>query len=261
MKIITWNVNGLRAIWKKGALQELIKNENPDIIGLQETKSEVEQLTDETKDAGGYFSFFESSTMRKGYSGVAIYSKTQPKEVKGILGNILKLSTEEFLDNEGRFIMAEYEKFYLLNCYWPNGGKSPEHFLYKLEYYKKFLELAKKLEKQKPVIFMGDINATVADIDLARPKENAGELGCTPEERAELAKYCENFLDTWRDANPLKQEYTWWDMKTRARERNVGWRIDYIFVSKTLKDKIKRIEILGSHLGSDHSPVVLEIDL
>jgi exodeoxyribonuclease III len=261
MKIITWNVNGLRAIWRKGALQELIQKENPDIVGIQETKSLFEQLKDETADEFGYFSFFESATNRKGYSGVAIYSKENPKDVKSILGNILKLTEEEFLDNEGRFIMAEYPKFYLLNCYWPNGGKSPEHFLYKLEYYKKFLTLAKELEKTKPVIFMGDINATVSDLDLARPKENAGELGCTPEERLELSKYCESFTDVWRENNPYKQEYTWWDMKTRARERNVGWRIDYIFISKVLKDKVKSIKILGDHFGSDHCPVVLEIDL
>lgn len=261
MKIITWNVNGLRAIWKKGALQELLKKENPDIIGIQETKSLLEQLKDETADEFGYYSFFESATNRKGYSGVAIYSKAQPKKVDAILGKILKLTEEEFLDNEGRFIMVEYEKFYLLNCYWPNGGKSPEHFIYKLEYYKKFLKLAKELEKKKPVIFMGDINATVADIDLARPKENAGKLGCTPEERADLKTYTESFIDIWRKQNPDKQEYTWWDMKTRARDRNIGWRIDYIFISKSLEKKVKSIKILGDHFGSDHCPVVLEIEL
>ncbi len=261
MKIITWNVNGLRAIWKKGALQELLKNEDPDIFCLNETKSTPEQLTPDIKTGNGkYKSFFESATSRKGYSGVAIYSKIEPQKVEGILGNILKLKEEIFLDNEGRFIMAEYDKFYLLNCYWPNGGKSPEHFLYKLEYYKHFLKLAKQLEKNKPVIFVGDINATVSDIDLARPKENAGELGCTPEERAELKVYTEEFIDIWRKQNPDNQEYTWWDMKTRARDRNVGWRIDYIFISKSLEKKVNSIKILGGHLGSDHCPVVLDID-
>lgn len=259
MKIISWNVNGLRAVWKKGSLQELIKKENPDIICLQETKSHIEQLTDDTKDAGGYYSFFESATMRKGYSGVAIYTKEQPIKVDGILAKITK--DKNFRDDEGRFIMAEYKNFFILNCYWPNGGKSPEHFLYKLEYYKKFLKLAKNLEKKKPVIFCGDINATVADIDLARPKENAGELGCTPEERHELGIYTKEFTDIWRKNNPDKSQYTWWDMKTRARDRNVGWRIDYFFISKILEKKVIKIEILGNQLGSDHCPVLLDLKI
>jgi exodeoxyribonuclease-3 len=255
MKIITWNVNGIRAIWKKEELQNLIKSEKPDILGIQETKAEVEQLTDETKNHEGYYTFFESSTMRKGYSGVGLFTKTQPVKVTGTMG------AKNFLDNEGRTLVAEYEKFYLINCYWPNGGKSPEHFQYKLEYYKHFLDLARKLEKKKPVIFMGDVNATRTDIDLARPKENIGHVGCTPEERALLKKFSDNFIDVWREKNPEKQEYTWWDMKSGARARNIGWRIDYIFISKVLDKKVKRIEILGEQMGSDHCPVVLEIDL
>ena len=144
MKIITWNVNGLRAVWKKGEFQNLTKKYQPDILGIQETKSSIEQLHDDTKNHDGYFSYFESATMRKGYSGVAIYSKEEPLDVKATLGD------KNFLDDEGRTIIAEYEDFYLINCYWPNGGKSPEHFQYKLEYYDKFLKLAKKLEKKKP---------------------------------------------------------------------------------------------------------------
>lgn len=255
MKIISWNVNGLRAIWRKGELQNLIKKYKPDILGLQETKSHIEQLEDETKDHMGYYSYFESATMRKGYSGVAIYSKEHAKKVTGTLGY------KDFIDDEGRTIIAEYDKFYFINCYWPNGGKSPEHFQYKLDYYDKFLTLAKKLEKKKPVIFLGDINATVADIDLARPKENAGQLGCTDDERMRLSKYCKDFIDVYRDKYPTKVEYTWWDMKTRSREKNVGWRIDYIFISKSLKNKVKSIKILGDVLGSDHCPVMLELDL
>lgn len=255
MKIITWNVNGLRSIWKKGELQNLIKKYQPDILGLQETKSHIEQLHDDTKNHDGYYTYFESATMRKGYSGVAIYSRTEPLDVKATL------SDKKFLDDEGRTIIAEYEDFYLINCYWPNGGKSPEHFQYKLEYYDKFLKFAKKLEKIKPVIFLGDVNATVADIDLARSKENAGKLGCTPEERELLKKYTENFVDTYRTAYPEKVEYTWWDMKTRSRDRNIGWRIDYIFVSKVLWDKVKNIQILGNVFGSDHCPVMIELDM
>lgn len=255
MKIITWNVNGIRAIWKKEELQNLIKKEKPDILGIQETKAEIEQLTDETKNHEGYFTFFESSTMRKGYSGVALFSKTNPLKVTGTMG------VKDFLDNEGRTLVAEYEKFYLINCYFPNGGKSPEHYEYKLEYYKHFLALAKKLEKTKPVIFMGDVNTAQEEIDLARPKENSEHTGFTMKERTEIRKFSENFVDIWRIQNPEKQEYTWWDQKSGARARNVGWRIDYIFLSKSLAKKVKRIEILGSQMGSDHCPVVLEIDL
>lgn len=255
MKIISWNVNGLRAVWKKGEFQNLIKTYQPDILGIQETKSSIEQLHDDTKNHDGYFTYFESATMRKGYSGVAIYSKEEPLDVKATLQD------KNFIDDEGRTIMAEYEDFYFINCYWPNGGKSPEHFQYKLQYYEKFLKLAKKLEKKKPVIFLGDVNATASDMDLARPKENAGKLGCTPEERALLKKYTESFIDTWRAAYPDKQEYTWWDMKTRSRDRNIGWRIDYIFVSQSLWNKVKHIEILGNVMGSDHCPVMVELDM
>jgi len=255
MKIMTWNVNGLRAVWKKGDFQAMIQKHSPDILGIQETKVEIEQLTDETKNHEGYYSFFESSQMRKGYSGVSIYSKIHPLKVTGTL------NLKDFRDDEGRLIIAEYDKFYLMNCYWPNGGKSPEHFQYKLEYYEHFLKLAKKLEKRKPVIFMGDVNATVSDIDLARPKENIGHVGCTPEERNILQKYIASFIDTWREKNPEKQQWTWWDMKSRARDRDIGWRIDYIFISKSLQGKVKKIEILGNQMGSDHCPVMLDIDL
>jgi exodeoxyribonuclease-3 len=255
MKIATWNVNGIRAIWKRGDLQEFIKTYSPDILALQETKAEIEQLDDDTKNHEGYYTFFESSKMRKGYSGVAIYSKTQPVDVTGTMG------VKDFLDNEGRTIVAEYEKFFLINCYFPNGGKSPEHYEYKLEYYKHFLALAKKLEKKKPVIFLGDVNTAQEEIDLARPKENSEHVGFTIKEREEVRKFSLNFVDIWRDNNREKAEYTWWDVKSGARARNIGWRIDYIFISKSLKDKVKKVEILGSQMGSDHCPVLLDINI
>lgn len=255
MKIATWNINGIRAIWKKGELQEFIKKHKPDILGLQETKAELEQLDDDTKNHEGYYTFFESSKMRKGYSGVAIYSKLHPIEVTGTMG------VKDFLDNEGRTLIAEYDNFYLINCYFPNGGKSPEHYEYKLKYYKHFLALAKKLEKKKPVIFMGDVNTAQEEIDLARPKENMEHVGFTLRERNEVRKFGEHFVDIWRKRNPDKQEYSWWDQKSGARARNVGWRIDYIFISKSLEKKVKRIEILGKQMGSDHCPVLMEIDI
>jgi exodeoxyribonuclease-3 len=257
MKIISWNVNGLRAVWNKGALQELLAKESPDILCIQETKATEEQLTDAQKTLEGkYVSIFESAKNRKGYSGVAIYTKEKLsfKLVHATLGK------KDFYDEEGRTIVAEFEDFYLINCYFPNGGKSPEHYEYKLEYYKHFLALAKKLEKKKPVIWCGDVNATNSDIDLARPKENAGKLGCTEPERKALAHFVENFTDTYRYIQGDKIQYTWWDMKTRSREKNVGWRIDYMYTSEGLKDKIKNAHILDDVMGSDHCPISLEID-
>ena len=178
MKLISWNVNGIRASFKKDALKQVF-DMKPDIVAIQETKCTVDQLTPEQLNYYGYTSAFESAQNRKGYSGVAVYVRPDIKYklLNATLGN------KDFYDEEGRTIVLEFDDFYFINCYWPNGGKSPEHFQYKLDYYDHFLTLAKKLEKKKPVIFCGDVNATNEDIDLARPKENAGEVGCTPEER------------------------------------------------------------------------------
>lgn len=252
MKIISWNVNGLRAVAKKENWKEVLKLK-PDILALQETKATPDQLPTDVLNIKGYHSCFDSSKIRKGYSGVAIYSKEKPEKIEYGLG-------ADHMDLEGRLLTVYFKDFIFMNCYFPNGGKSPEHFLYKLDYYDQFLKLAKKLEKKKPVIFVGDINATVADIDLARPKENAGKLGCTPDERSRLAKFVNEFTDTFRFINGNKVKYTWWDMKTRARDRNIGWRIDYIFASKVLEKKIKKVDILDDMYGSDHCPVILDLN-
>lgn len=257
MKIITWNVNGLRAVERKGELDNLIKKYSPDIICIQETKSEIEQLEDNTKDKEGYYSFFESAKNRKGYSGVAIYTKIHPENISGTMG----YKEEEFLDNEGRTIIAEYKDFYLLNCYFPNGGKSEEHFNYKLEYYKKFLHLVRRLEKEKPIIFCGDVNTAAEEIDLSRPKENRTHVGFTDIEREHVREFKKYFIDIWREENPDKVEYTWWDVKTRSREKNIGWRIDYFFISKGLKEKVEDIKILGDQYGSDHAPMLIDVNI
>jgi exodeoxyribonuclease-3 len=264
MKIITWNVNGLRAIEKKGELDNLIKKYSPDIVCLQETKSEIEQLEDNTKDKEGYYSFFESAKNRKGYSGVATYTKIHPEKV---IGSPLT----KILDNEGRTLITEFTNFYLLNIYFPNGGKSEEHFHYKLKYYKEILSLCRNLENPpshkasagqgKPVIFCGDINTAVEEIDLANPKQNRDHVGFKDIEREHIREFKKYFLDIWREMNPEKVEYTWWAAITKARERNVGWRIDYFFISKSLEKKVRQIKILGDQYGSDHCPVFLEIDL
>jgi exodeoxyribonuclease-3 len=251
MKIISWNVNGVRAVSKKENWKEVF-GLSPDILAIQETKATPDQLPENIRNPQGYFSYFDSSKIRKGYSGVAVYTKVEPEKVEYGLG-------ADHMDLEGRLLTLHFKDFILMNCYWPNGGKSDEHFLYKLDYYDQFLKRAKILEKKKPVIFVGDVNATVADIDLARPKENAGKLGCTVDERMRLAKYKDAFIDTFRFKNGEAVKYSWWDMKTRARDRNIGWRIDYIFVSKSLEKKIQKADILNDIFGSDHCPVAIDL--
>ncbi len=253
MKIISWNVNGIRAVAKKENWKEVLKL-SPDILAIQETKATPDQLPESVLNPKGYYSFFDSSKIRKGYSGVAVYCKEKPEKIEYGLGH-------DHMDTEGRLLTLYFKDFIFMNCYWPNGGKSEEHFLYKLDYYDKFLKRAKALEKRKPVIFVGDVNATVADIDLARPKENAGKLGCTEDERSRLAKYVKSFTDTFRFVHGNKIKYTWWDMKTRSRDRNIGWRIDYIFTSKSLEKKIKKAEILNEVYGSDHCPIELGVGI
>jgi exodeoxyribonuclease-3 len=251
MKIISWNVNGIRAVSKKENWGEVLKM-SPDILAIQETKATPDQLLENLINLQGYVSYFDSSKIRKGYSGVAVYTKEKPEKIEYGLG-------ADHMDMEGRLLTLHFKDFIIMNCYWPNGGKSDEHFLYKLDYYDQFLKRAKILEKKKPVIFVGDVNATIADIDLARPKENAGKLGCTEDERSRLAKYVDAFVDTFRYVHGEAIKYTWWDMKTRARDRNIGWRIDYIFTSKSLEKKIQKAEILNEVYGSDHCPILLEV--
>lgn len=253
MKILSWNVNGLRAFHKKGAFDSIFELD-PDIFCLQETKSHPEQLPEEVRSPAGYNAFFDHSKMKKGYSGVAIYSKEKPEKVEYGLG-IPKF------DDEGRTLVAYFKDFVLLNIYFPNGGGGQDRLDYKMEYYDEFLKFINKLVKNgKSVVFCGDVNTAHNEIDLARPKENEDHTGFLPMERAWLDKVIENgYIDTFRLLHPEKVQYSWWDMKTFARDRNVGWRLDYFFVSKDLKDKIKRAEILDNMMGSDHCPVLLEL--
>jgi len=253
MRILSWNVNGLRAFYKKGAFNSIFEVD-PDIFCLQETKSHPDQLPEEVRSPAGYYTYFDHSKMRKGYSGVAIFSKEKPEKVEYSLGN-------PDLDKEGRMIIAYFKDFVLLNGYFPNGGVDPERLKYKLEFYDQFLKFIEKLRKQgKSVIFCGDINTAHNEIDLSRPKENSNHTGFLPIERAWIDKVIEKgYLDTFRFLHLDKIKYSWWDMKTFARDRNVGWRLDYFFVSSDLKDKIKKAEILDDMTGSDHCPVLLEL--
>src|SRR3989338_3507453 len=221
--IISWNVNGLRAVHRKGALQAVV-DKNPDILCVQETKSLPDQLPDDLRTLNGYHSYFHFPTEKKGYSGVAIYSKEEPLKVSRDMG------IEQF-DQEGRLIMAEYKDFTLINVYFPNGGGAPERLRYKLDFYDYFLEFINKLHKKQPnIVFCGDINVAHKAIDLARPKENETHVGFLPIERAWIdklprpAKGGVNWVDVFRHFYPDRTEaYTYWDMKTFARERNVGW--------------------------------------
>ena len=252
MRILSWNVNGIRAAYKKGFL-DWLKEEDPDILCIQETKAHPDQLTDDLRNPEGYESYF-SSAEKKGYSGVAIYTKQKPKKVEHGFG------IKKF-DSEGRILVAEYPKFVLMSIYYPNGKASAERLKYKMEFYDAFLKFTNKLKKQgKNIIVCGDVNTAHKEIDIARPKENEKISGFLPEERAWIDKFLSNgYLDTFRMFNNEPDNYTWWDQITRARERNVGWRIDYFYISESLKKKIKDAFIMSDVMGSDHCPIGIEI--
>jgi len=252
IRILSWNINGLRAVHKKGFL-DWFKKDEPDILCLQETKAQEEQLPDEVRNVDGYHSYF-SSAVKKGYSGVAIYTKEKPLSVKKGFG------IERF-DSEGRILIAEYKNFTLINIYYPNGKAREERLRYKMDFYDAFLELANKLKKKgKNLIICGDVNTAHKEIDLARPKANEKVSGFLPEEREWMDKFFANgYLDTFRMFNQEPENYTWWDVISRARDRNVGWRIDYFFISESLKEKIKDAFIMSDVMGSDHCPIGIEI--
>ena len=240
MNIISWNVNGLRAVAKKGFL-EWLSDTSPDVLCLQETKAEEVQLPDEVRSPKGYFAYFSHSKGRKGYSGVALYSKTKPDKVEYGIG------IERF-DDEGRIIIGHFGNVVLLNVYFPNGGGGPVRLAYKLEFYDEFLTYIETLRAQgKHVVFCGDVNTAHHEIDLARPKENAKNTGFLPEERAWIDELVNlGYVDSFRHRYPNKVDaYSYWDMKTHARERNVGWRIDYIFLSPELLPKLQDVGIMA----------------
>jgi exodeoxyribonuclease-3 len=252
IKIISWNVNGLRAVHRKGFL-EWFKSEEPHILCLQETKVPYDQLPKALKRVDGYHTYF-CEAERKGYSGVAIYSKIKPKNVEYGFG-IPKF------DNEGRILIADYEDFVLLNIYFPNGKMSQERLDYKLEFYDALLDHANKLKTEgRNVVICGDLNTAHKEIDIARPKANEKISGFLPVERSWIDKFLENgYLDTFRMFNNEPGQYTWWSYRTRARERNVGWRLDYFFVNEKFKDEVKSAGIFNDVMGSDHCPVYLEL--
>ncbi|PIE36171.1 exodeoxyribonuclease III [candidate division KSB3 bacterium] len=253
-RLISWNVNGIRAWQKKGAVDWFIQ-EQPDIFCLQETKAHREQLNVSLTDVEGYHAYFASAE-RKGYSGVAVYTKEQPKSVTAGFG------VERF-DREGRTLVLEYDAFTLLNVYFPNGQSSEERLQYKMDFYEAFLLYIETVKAQgKNLVICGDVNTAHTEIDLARPKANEKTSGFLPQERAWIDKLCAHgYVDTFRMFTPEPDHYTWWSYRARARERNVGWRIDYFWVNEAFKQQVTAAFILPDVMGSDHCPLGIEVSV
>jgi exodeoxyribonuclease III len=263
MKIISWNINGIRAVHKKGLFVPFVEKFQPDILCLQETKAHQHQSE---VDLPGYEEYWNSSE-RPGYSGTAIFTKIKPISVAlGIPEKIAKkydLSNNEYGDpnTEGRVTTLEFKDFYVSTVYTPNAKDDLSRIpLRHKQWDPAFLEYMRQLEKKKPVIFCGDLNVAHTEDDLARPKENVGNKGFTYEEREGIDKMIKyNFVDTFRLFTQGNGHYTWWSHFANARARNIGWRIDYVFVSKELAPKVKKASIHPDILGSDHCPVSIEI--
>lgn len=254
MKIISWNVNGLRAVLKKGFL-DFIKIERPDIICLQEIKISQQAIVKEGFNFVDYETFYFPAK-RPGYSGVAIFLKRSKDLSLGLKNGF---GFKEF-DDEGRVQVLELKNFYLLNAYFPNSRSDLSRLGMKIDFNKEILKFVKKLEKEKPVILTGDFNVAHQEIDLARPKANIGQAGFTNEERDSFSLMLKNdLIDIFRELHPKKIQYSWWSFRAGARKNNVGWRIDYFLTSVKLKKSIKKAYILDQVLGSDHAPIVLEI--
>ncbi len=250
-KIITWNVNGIRAAETKG-LYKWMKSEQPDILCLQETKAYPEVLTKKFIEPVGYHSYF-ASAVKKGYSGVVTYSKIEPLRVAFI-------GIEEF-DNEGRYLETEFEGFVLINTYFPNSQKEGKRLDYKLRFCDAVLSRMNDLrELGKNLILCGDYNIAHKEIDLKNPKTNGKNPGFLPEERNWMDKFIEaGYIDLFRFFDPTPGNYTWWSYRFSARERNIGWRIDYFGITECLLDSVENCEILSDVMGSDHCPVLMEI--
>jgi len=252
--LLSWNVNGARAIYNKGFL-DWLADAAPDILCLQETRADETQLPPDMAQPPGYRGHWNASRVRKGYSGTALLTKLEPLDVQFGLG------TDTF-DQEGRTIIAQYPAFTLINCYFPNGGRDHSRVPFKLAFYDAFLDRCEQLRAQgHAVIFCGDVNTAHQEIDLAHPRENQKTTGFLPEERAWLDRVvAAGYVDTFRRFHPdLPEQYTWWSMPMRARERNVGWRIDYFFVAEEAMDRVTDAFILPEVPGSDHCPVGLRL--
>lgn len=253
MKLISWNVNGLRAVINKG-FENFFNEIDADIFCIQETKMQKDQIDDNMKKIfKGYYSYWNSA-IKKGYSGTAVFSKTEPINVTYGIG------IEEH-DKEGRVITLEYEDFYLVNCYTPNSKRELERLEYRMIWENEFRNYLTSLNKIKPVILCGDLNVAHEEIDLKNPKTNRRNAGFTDEEREKMTELLKSgFTDSFRYLYPNKTEcYSWWSYMGHAREKNVGWRIDYFIISKTIEEKVKDSYIYSNVMGSDHCPVGIEL--
>jgi exodeoxyribonuclease III len=251
-EILCWNVNGIRAAQKKGFL-DWLQQMSPDILCLQETKVQPGEISRELEQPAGYYAYWDFPE-RKGYSGVVTFTREKPRKVKSGLG------IERF-DIEGRVIITQYRQFTLFNVYFPNGKMSEERLKYKMDFYDAFLDFVDPLKTRgEKLIVCGDFNTAHKEIDLARPKENEDVSGFLPMERAWMDKFvAHGFIDTFRHFNKEPGHYTWWSLRTRARERNIGWRLDYFFVTENLSGSVTEASILSDVTGSDHCPVGIKL--
>ena len=252
MKIYSWNVNGIRAMLGKGFMQWL-RDESPDILCLQETKANVDQLDEDIVNPAGYHAGWNSAE-KKGYSGVVTFSKKKPLKIHYGIG------LDEF-DSEGRVVRFEFKGFDLLNVYFPNGTSGPERLRFKMDFYDAFLDHCEGLRKKgKKLVICGDLNTSHKAIDLKNPKANEKNSGFLPIERAWVDKFVgHGYVDTFRKFNQEPEQYTWWSYRFSARDRNIGWRLDYFFVTEDMLKRVKNSSILPEVMGSDHCPVMLEI--
>lgn len=263
MKLFSWNVNGLRAVIKKGEWQRFIETYQPDIIGLQEIKTKVDQIDEDPADS--YFKYYNSAD-KPGYAGTAIFSKIKPVQV---LFDLPKDVADQFnlvdkygdLNREGRVTTAEFSDFFFVTVYTPNAKDDLTRLNIRQNWDKAFLTYIKGLEKTKPVVFCGDLNVAHKEIDLANPESNRGKHGFTDEERAGFDNFVSaQLIDTFREFNTEPKQYSWWSHWAKSRERNIGWRIDYFLLSKSLRPRLKSANIYQEQMGSDHCPVSIEID-
>ncbi|MEE3952469.1 exodeoxyribonuclease III [Peribacillus frigoritolerans] len=251
MKLVSWNVNGIRACVKKGFL-DYFKDVDADIFCLQETKLQEGQISLELEGYHQYWNY----ALKKGYSGTAIFTREKPLSVKYGVGELDE-------EPEGRIITLEFESFYMVNVYTPNAKRDLSRLNYRLEWEDEMIKYLKELDLVKPVIFCGDLNVAHQEIDLKNPKPNIGNSGFTNEERGKMTELLDSgFIDTFRHFYPDQEgAYTWWSYMAKVRERNIGWRIDYFIVSKRLAESLIEANIHCDVMGSDHCPVVLETNL